>query len=622
MHRESGSVSTVTSKTLRNIHQKGDKGVTKSDGKQQGSRHEECKRGEEYKQGEEFVCPVCLKSANTDVVECGKCQRWHHFTCVSLEEVRHELHDIEWACEACTRADNISDDDVFVDSMGAPARHGEQSSDMVQDSGIPAPQLVVATPAPNICVTGHMDKGCIHAGPENGQERELGHMLHDDSSVLGNTNVCNTHDNAWQPPVEQDARDLQEQRPQEQRSGTSEGNHETRGTTLNSSVEDMLIFATCKDLEANLEARQAGSSVHSNTAAPEPFMTQSSSIEDISIACGAERALEAEGGQQQHNTYKVLIPEDTVGVFLDLAKQNTNQNIETVGILAGNVTSPNIRVTHLVVPRQKGDSTTCECLEEELVVATLQENDVVQVGWIHTHPSHSTFLSSIDVHTQYRLQRDIPEAVAIVHSHRDGQTGYFRLTERGMRDIANCQEDGFHEGCARAENWGTVQTLSATDLVNIKAIDLRKVQNKKGQTEKIEESKQKQDNSQNDCGRAWKATEEMTRKGNSCLAENEQQEGPPQEMGDSSTTEQTSKEDSCLPAQVPQQEVCSVTAKSRQTEENTDDMNKKEQSGNNTGKDQKLKRQRKARADVQMADILAENQALKVEIQQLRTQGM
>ena len=380
----------------------------------------------------------------------------------------------------------------------------------------------------------------------------------------------------------------------------------------------MLIFATCKDLEANLEARQAGSSVHSNTAAPEPFMTQSSSIEDISIACGAERALEAEGGQ--HNTYKVLIPEDTVGVFLDLAKQNTNQNIETVGILAGNVTSPNIRVTHLVVPRQKGDSTTCECLEEELVVATLQENDVVQVGWIHTHPSHSTFLSSIDVHTQYRLQRDIPEAVAIVHSHRDGQTGYFRLTERGMRDIANCQEDGFHEGCARAENWGTVQTLSATDLVNIKAIDLRKVQNKKGQTEKMEESKQKQDNSQNDCGRAWKATEEMTQKGNSCLAENEQQEGPPQEMGDSSTTEQTSKEDSCLPAQVPQQEVCSVTAKSRQTEENTDDMNKKEQSGNNTGKDQKLKRQRKARADVQMADILAENQALKVEIQQLRTQ--
>ena len=141
-------------------------------------------------------------------------------------------------------------------------------------------------------------------------------------------------------------------------------------------------------------------------------------------------------------------------------------------------------MTHLVVPRQKGDSTTCECLDEELVVAALQENGVVQVGWIHTHPSHSTFLSSIDVHTQYRLQSDIPGAVAIVHSHRDGQTGHFRLTERGMLDIANCRQDGFHEGCARSENWGTVQTCSLKDPLSIKAIDLRKVQNKQEQTEK------------------------------------------------------------------------------------------------------------------------------------------
>ena len=612
VYRDLDSVTTAASKTPRIVCQKGDKGIAESDGKQRRGKPEKCKQGEENKQGEEFICSVCLESANTDVVECGKCQKWYHITCVSLEDVRHELHEMEWACEACTRVENTSDDDVFVDSMGDPARRARQNSDLVQNSGITIPQpAVTASP----CMTGQMDEGRACTEPESGQVEVWEHAptMHDGISVLESTDACNTHDNTCQPPMERSTREPR--RPQERISGTSGGNHETQGATFNSAMEDMLMFTTCKDLETKLEARQIGSSVHSNSTEPKLCKIQTPSVEDKGIACIPDSCLETEAGYQ--NRYELQIPQDTVGVFLGLAEQNTNQNIETLGILAGNIVPPNICVTHLVVPRQKGDSTTCECLEEELVVETLQENEVVQVGWIHTHPSHSTFLSSIDVHTQYSLQSDIPGAVAIVHSHRDGQTGHFRLTERGMRDVANCQVDGFHEGCARAENWGTVQTLPSRDPENIKAIDLRRVQSKQEQIEKTKDIMQKRDDSKADGGRACEVIVEVTQGENSGSAENERQEEPIPDVGGSSTIEQTSKEDNCLPSQVLQQEACSVTAKSKQVEENNDARNRKEQMG---GKDQKQKRQRKARTDVQMSDVLAENQALRVEIQQLRTQ--
>ena len=35
-------------------------------------------------------------------------------------------------------------------------------------------------------------------------------------------------------------------------------------------------------------------------------------------------------------------------------------------------------------------------------------------GWIHTHPTQSAFLSSIDVHTQHGYQSLCAEAVAVV----------------------------------------------------------------------------------------------------------------------------------------------------------------------------------------------------------------
>ncbi|URE05831.1 hypothetical protein MUK42_20968 [Musa troglodytarum] len=87
--------------------------------------------------------------------------------------------------------------------------------------------------------------------------------------------------------------------------------------------------------------------------------------------------------------------------FLDLAKENTNKDLETCGIL----------------------------------------------GAFLTHPSQSCFLSSIDLHTQYSYQVMLPEAIAIVMAPTDPKStcGIFRLTNPGgINVLKECKESGFH----------------------------------------------------------------------------------------------------------------------------------------------------------------------------------
>ena len=90
------------------------------------SRHD----GKINKRGKNYICPVCLGTAENDVVECGNCEAWHHFTCVGLQDKKHELHDIDWACKTCMMNENVPDDDVLADDvnslgMGTSARETE-----------------------------------------------------------------------------------------------------------------------------------------------------------------------------------------------------------------------------------------------------------------------------------------------------------------------------------------------------------------------------------------------------------------------------------------------------------------------------------------------------------------
>ncbi|GKV39441.1 hypothetical protein SLEP1_g47206 [Rubroshorea leprosula] len=133
--------------------------------------------------------------------------------------------------------------------------------------------------------------------------------------------------------------------------------------------------------------------------------------------------------------------------FMKLAKSNTDRNLETCGVLAGLLKNRKFHVTALIIPKQESTSDSCQTTNEEEIFEVQDEKSLFPLGWIHTHPTQSCFMSSIDVHTHYSYQIMLPEAVAIVMAPRDTSRkhGIFRLTTPGgMSVIRNCQLRGFH----------------------------------------------------------------------------------------------------------------------------------------------------------------------------------
>ncbi|KAK2636486.1 hypothetical protein Ddye_031278 [Dipteronia dyeriana] len=133
--------------------------------------------------------------------------------------------------------------------------------------------------------------------------------------------------------------------------------------------------------------------------------------------------------------------------FLDLAKENTDKDLETCGVLGAFLENNTFYVTTLIIPKQDSTSGSCQAINEEDVFTIQNERSLFPVGWIHTHPSQSCFMSSVDLHTHFSYQVMVPEAFAIVVAPTDSSRshGIFRLTDPGgMSVLKECQETGFH----------------------------------------------------------------------------------------------------------------------------------------------------------------------------------
>jgi len=173
-----------------------------------------------------------------------------------------------------------------------------------------------------------------------------------------------------------------------------------------------------------------------------------------------------------------LIPSTLIEKFVDLAHWNTEANKETCGLLMGHLVSTPpppfdlkeknlksksdskspltlspiqknnvLKVTHLLLPQQTSDSDSCTTHSEEDIFYFQDANNLITLGWIHTHPSQSVFLSSLDLHTHASYQSMLPEAVAIVVSpKRDPNFGLFRLTDGpGLQIVLECKDPrSFH----------------------------------------------------------------------------------------------------------------------------------------------------------------------------------
>ncbi|GLV45292.1 uncharacterized protein CBL_05392 [Carabus blaptoides fortunei] len=141
----------------------------------------------------------------------------------------------------------------------------------------------------------------------------------------------------------------------------------------------------------------------------------------------------------------VIVPSRLMPSFLNIAHRNTTNNVETCGILAGKLERDNLIITHMIVPKQKGTPDSCVTMNEEELFDFQDQHNLITVGWIHTHPTQTAFLSSVDLHTHCSYQTMMPEAIAIVCAPKYEETGFFMLTpEHGLGFIASCRESGFH----------------------------------------------------------------------------------------------------------------------------------------------------------------------------------
>ena len=142
----------------------------------------------------------------------------------------------------------------------------------------------------------------------------------------------------------------------------------------------------------------------------------------------------------------IFLPPDLRHRFLSIALPNTLANLETCGILCGTLVSNALFISKLVIPDQESTSDTCETINESELFDYVDGEDLMVLGWIHTHPTQTCFMSSRDLHTHGGYQVMMPESIAIVCAPSKGDWGIFRLTDPpGMNTVLNCTQTGlFH----------------------------------------------------------------------------------------------------------------------------------------------------------------------------------
>ncbi|KAL3875582.1 hypothetical protein ACJMK2_033520 [Sinanodonta woodiana] len=181
-------------------------------------------------------------------------------------------------------------------------------------------------------------------------------------------------------------------------------------------------------------------------------------------------------GANKYGLKDVFIPQDTAKKFLVLAQENTDKNIETGGILAGTLKHHAFHITHLIVPKQHGTSDTFSAENEEAIFDYQTTHDLLSLGWIHTHPSQTAFLSSVDLHTHLPYQLLMPEAIAIVCSPTYNEIGIFMISpDKGVPEISNCSQRGFHEHSKIPPLFEDCSHTKFVDTEQVTVVDLRSV---------------------------------------------------------------------------------------------------------------------------------------------------
>jgi len=172
----------------------------------------------------------------------------------------------------------------------------------------------------------------------------------------------------------------------------------------------------------------------------------------------------------------VHVPSMLMAKFISIAEPNTSSNVETGGFLSGKLAKNKFQITHLIIPKQSGTSDSFTTSEEEAFYDYQEKHDLITLGWIHTHPSQTAFLSSVDLHTHYPYQLMLPEAIAIVIAPTYNETGFFSLTpDHGLDFIANCPQSGFHPHPKDPPLFAELDHVVIDENSDVTLVDLRKM---------------------------------------------------------------------------------------------------------------------------------------------------
>jgi STAM-binding protein len=170
----------------------------------------------------------------------------------------------------------------------------------------------------------------------------------------------------------------------------------------------------------------------------------------------------------------VIVPALVMLKFQNMAQKSTLNNIETCGILAGKLEQNELIITHMILPKQKGTSDSCTTMNEEEIFDFQDQHNLITIGWIHTHPTQTAFLSSVDLHTHCPYQLLMPEAIAIVCAPRYNETGFFVLTPNyGLKFIANCRKSGFHPHPTEPPLFMVAEHVKIDSTASLEVLDLR-----------------------------------------------------------------------------------------------------------------------------------------------------
>lgn len=170
----------------------------------------------------------------------------------------------------------------------------------------------------------------------------------------------------------------------------------------------------------------------------------------------------------------IVVPDILMPRFLDGAQPNTDKNIETCALLCGKPQGQVLRITHLLFPRQHGGADWCVTEDEHEILAPMERLSLITLGWIHTHPTQTAFLSSMDLHTHYSHQMCMAESIAIVCAPKYNETGFFHLTpEHGLEFIGSCDKTGFHPHPEHPPLFADAQHVTLDSSGSIDIIDMR-----------------------------------------------------------------------------------------------------------------------------------------------------